>query len=116
MAHNPLTEGSNPAKCLRPSGLHSWGVGQASAAKSSSVNATQAGNDAGPLAGVGVELVFLERADFVADEASDRHGDFSGVVVQRSLGDECGGFFLVVLGLVGMGVDANDNLTVNVRA
>lgn len=46
---------------------------------------TQAGDDAGPVVGVGCELVFLERVDFVADEAGDGHGDFS-CGDERSLG------------------------------
>ncbi len=52
---------------------------------------TQAGDDASPFVDVGLQLVFLEWVDFVADEAGDGHGDSSGVVVHRSLGDECGG-------------------------
>ncbi len=48
---------------------------------------TQARNDAGPVVGVGGELVFLERVDFVADEAGDRRGDFS-CGDERSLGGE----------------------------
>ena len=53
----------------------------------------QAGDDAGPVLCVGGELGFLERVDFVADEAGDGHGDSSGVVMLRSLGGECGGCF-----------------------
>ena len=39
---------------------------------------TQARNDAGPVIGVGRELVSLERVDFVADEAGDGNGGSSG--------------------------------------
>lgn len=35
----------------------------------------QAGDDAGPVVGVGRELVFLKRGDFVADQAGDGHWD-----------------------------------------
>ena len=48
---------------------------------------TQPGDDARPVVGVGGELVFLERDDFVADEAGDGHGDFS-CGDERSLGVE----------------------------
>jgi hypothetical protein len=39
---------------------------------------TLAGDDAGPVFSIGGELVFLERVDFVADEAGDGHDGSSG--------------------------------------
>ena len=56
---------------------------------------TQAGNGAGSVVGVGRELVFLERVDFVADAAGDHHGDSSGVML-RSL-EAKGGMPVVVM-------------------
>ena len=53
---------------------------------------TQAVSDAGPVFGIGRELAFLEPVDFVADEAGDRHGDFT-CGDERSLGDESGECF-----------------------
>ena len=35
---------------------------------------TQAGDDAGPVIGVGLELPLLERVDLVLDEGCDGHG------------------------------------------
>lgn len=54
---------------------------------------TQAGDDAGPFLCVGGELGFLERVDFVADEAGDGHGDSFCVLMQGSLGEEVWGCF-----------------------
>lgn len=38
----------------------------------------QAGDYAGPVVGIGGELFFLERVDFVADETGDGHDGASG--------------------------------------
>ena len=42
----------------------------------------QAGDDARPVLCVGGELCFLERVDFLADEAGDGHGDSSGLLIE----------------------------------
>jgi hypothetical protein len=47
----------------------------------------QARDDARPVVGACGELVFLERVDFVANEAGDGLGDSLCVVMQRSLGE-----------------------------